>query len=117
MTTEKKDKVSRDTFERNLSHKSVEELRRLESLKSAPETATKQELIDLAWSVYSGEKPAEIKVPEPGSIVEGRVADDRAQFRRGGYQFGREWKVLDPTPTAEQIDILKAEKAIRIRVK
>jgi hypothetical protein len=120
MTDATAKKVNRETFERNLSTKTIEELRGLSSLSGlvAPKTS-KDELIALAWSKYSGEpldKPIDL-TESAEDILEGRVSDERPSFRRAGFTFGRQWNTLEPQPTAEQLAILKQEPAIRIRIK
>lgn len=48
---------------------------------------------------------------------EGRVIGPLTQRARAGYVFGREWIALDPEPTSEQLETIRADGRIQLRIK
>lgn len=87
-------------------------------------------MIDEAWDYYQADQkggpppadasppPAAPPVRDDGPLTyEGRTNAVTARRFRAGYFFTPVWTTLDPSPTEEQLERLKADPHIQFRIK
>lgn len=120
------EKLTRAQFFEQLGGQKYGQLKELAEADGITLQATsKAAALEELWAHYTGAPvvvPAEAPPPVQGMLIwEGRMRGAPVErgykvFRRAGHVFGREWKVLDPQPTEEQLQLLQNEKSIQVRI-
>lgn len=115
--------VGKDEWLRQWGHATLEQLREgAAQYGHKLKAKNKADAVDEAYALYAGSlKPAAAEPPPPAPAqplaYEARVFGlNRHSRLRAGYSLTRKWQKLDPQPTAEQLEALKADHCLQVRL-